>query len=68
MTRSTPRPDDRYSGEETRENKSLEHLVDPVDPVVFDPDPSGSDMPEPSSSGSSGTGEGGSDQPAETAD
>ena len=39
----------RYFGgtEETRENKSLQFLVDPPEPIVFDPTPGGADMPEP---------------------
>ena len=66
MARPTSRPDGDRTFDETR---ALEHLLEPVDPVVFDPNPSGSDMPEPSSSDSgSSSGEGGLDQSAGTAD
>lgn len=58
-------PDDRYSGDSvTREEKSLEWLTDPINPVIFDPQPGGADMPDPGSSASPDEPE----QPAETAE
>lgn len=72
MTKSTSRPDVGASGDRTfDENRALEHLIAPVDPVVFDPNPSGSDMPDLSSSASTNTDNndgGGSDQSVGTAD
>lgn len=63
MTEPISEPDDRYTGERvTREEKSLEWLVDPIEPMIFDPQPDGSDMPDPGS----GTLEGPPDQPGDT--
>lgn len=50
--------------EETRENKSLEWLVDPIQPMIFDPQPGGADLPPAAGLDS---GEGASDAPSDAA-
>lgn len=63
MTEQSNPESSHFSVEETTRNeKSLEFLVDPVDPMIFDPQPGGTDMPDPGPS----TSQGGNDQPPET--